>query len=145
MRDNGNLIRVILAITIVSAPALAARVLSEYYDVQYMQPLAVTKESVAAFEEATEGDGFTVIDVHVAWGEDRQGSLTKEDLRERISATLIHQTEFFRFDFNDLPGQDIEVTFNVGPNSYGPFPPNQMAQGIKSALVALKMTNGPES
>jgi hypothetical protein len=61
-----------------------------------------------------------------------------------IANTLKHQTEFYRFEFHDMPGGRIDVTFVVGPNSYGPFPPSRMVAGVNSALVALRMTNGPE-
>ena len=144
MRREKHLFRVLLVIFILASPALAARILSEFFDVQYLQPLAITKESVEAYEEATEGDGFVIVDVSVAWGRDWTGTLTQAQLRETISKTLAHQTELYRFSFEDVEGEDIGVTFTVGPNSYGPFPPGQTARGIKSALLALKMTNEPE-
>ncbi len=144
MDSNRNLIRVIIATLFLSTPAVAIHILSNYYDAPHLQPLALTKESVAAAENGNEGNGFARIDVRVDWGNDWAGMMTQTRLREVIAKTLEPQTEFYHFEFDNLPGEQIDVTFVVGPNSYGPFPPSRMIAGIKSALIALRMTNGPE-
>ena len=70
--------------------------------------------------------------------------MTQASLRDAIAATLKPQTELYHFEFDSQQGEQIGVTFIVGPNRYGPFAPAQMTAGIKSALIALRMTNRPE-
>lgn len=144
MNNNGNLIRVILAILLLATPAVSLRILSIYINAPYLQPLALTQEGLAAAGEGEDGGGFTRIDVHVGWGRDWNGGMTQDQLRNVIAVTLNPQTEFYHFEFDDQPGEKIDVTFVVGPNRYGPYPPGRMITGIRSALAALRLTNGPE-
>ncbi len=144
MSGKGNLIRVTMAILILALPAVTLSVLSNYYDAPYLQPLDLTEEGFATANAGTAGTGLARIDVQVDWGRDWPGTLTQTQLRDVIATTLQAQTKHYSFDFVDVPGARIEVTFIVGRNIYGPFPPGQMVSGINSALIALKMTNGPE-
>ncbi len=144
MGGKGNLIRVLVAILLLALPAVTLSILSNYYDAPYLQPLDLTAEGLAAAGSGTSGTGLARIDVQVGWGRDWTGSLTQTRLREVITTTLEAQTKLYSFDFEDIPGEQIDVTFVVGRNVYGPFEPGQMVTGINSALIALKMTNGPE-
>jgi hypothetical protein len=144
MNSKGYHVRIIVAILILATPAVGIRIFSNYYDAQYLQPLGLTKENLAAAEEGKNGRGFARIDVHVGWGRDWTGAMTQTRLRQVLATTLEQQTDFYHFEFDDMPGGQIDVTFVVGPNTYGPFAPGRMITGLKSALIALRMTNGPE-
>ena len=144
MDSNRNLIRIILAILFLAAPALTIRFISSYYNAPHLQPLGITKENLAAVEGGKQGDGMASIDVRIGWGRDFKGKLTQEKLRQLIEETLDHQTEYYHFMFDDMPGEEIEVTFVVGGNRYGPYPPSRMIDGMTPALIALRMNNGVE-
>ncbi|QGX97268.1 hypothetical protein EI983_02845 [Roseovarius faecimaris] len=144
MESTRNLMRAITPVLVLAAPALALRLFSDYFDAPHLQPLGLTKENVASVERAHDGTGFATVDVHVDWGRDWDGALTQARLRQRLVATLEAQTSYYHIMFSDVPGRDISVRFEVGPNRYGPFPPSQIPAGITSAIMALRMTNGPE-
>lgn len=141
MDDDGFPIRIVAIILFLAAPAGIIYILSHFYDNPYLQPLDLNWKEVAATGEEL---GFARIDVHINWGQDWSGTTTRAELHDMIAATLEAKTEFYRFEFHDQPGENIDVTFVVGSNSYGPFPPRQMIEGIKPAILALKMVNKPE-
>ena len=144
MNQNRSLTRALLVVVLFAAPALTIRAISEYYGDQNLLPLAQTRETRAETYEGSDSKGFARIDVRVEWPRGWTGSMTQQSLKDVISNTLKHQTEYYRIEFIEQMGEQIEVTFDVGPNSYGPFPPGRMLDGIETALVALRMTNGPE-
>ncbi|MCF3593786.1 hypothetical protein LZG00_07210 [Rhodobacteraceae bacterium LMO-12] len=143
MGDKGNLLRVILIIVFLAAPAVTVRILSNYSDAPYLQPLALTKKGISALETTQEGNGNARIDVHVNWGRETTGTLTQEQLHRLLTTTLSQQTEAYHLVFHDIPGKEIGVVFVVGSNRYGPYPPNIMLGGLNSALMALRMTHRP--
>ena len=144
MLYQSNLIRVITVVLCLAAPAVTIHILSDIYNAPYLKPLALTEESVAAAGARSEGETHVTINVLVGWGSDWEGSTTQESFRQILAKTLEPQTKLYYIEFEEMPGQNIDVTFFVGHNSYGPFPPDQMVSGIQSALIALRMTNGPE-
>ena len=133
--------RVILIISFLALPAIGVRILSHYSSDPYLQPLALSAASMAGVENERGGNKFSKIVVHVNWGRESNGRLTKEGLREQLTKTLTRQTELFQIKFYDIPGRGIVITFVVGPNSFGPFPPAQISDGLNSALIALRLTN----
>lgn len=139
-----NLMRALVPVLVLAAPALALRAFSDYFDAPHLQPLGLTRESVAAVEGDYDGAGFARVDVSVSWGQNWDGALTPARLRDVLAEALETQTNYYFITVEDVPGRDIGVTFHVGPNSYGPYPPGAMTAGITSALMALNMTNGPE-
>ena len=141
MRNPRTFFKVMLAVALLAAPAVSLHVLTNYYDAPHLQPLALTSETAAVLDEAHGGGPFARIDVNVDWGTEWNETLTPEALRQKLVNTLKHQTNHYQFNFNDIPGDRVDVTFVVGPNSYGPFPPGGMISGITSALVALRTTN----
>ena len=145
MLYQSNLLRVITVVMCLAAPAVTIHIASDIYNAPYLKPLALTEESVAAAGARSEGETHVTIDVLVDWGSDWAGSATQESFREILAKTLEPQTKLYHIEFEEIPGELIYVTFVVGHNSYGPFPPSQMVSGIQSALVALRMTNGPEN
>ena len=142
MENHGNIIKVFAAILILAAPAMTIVVLSSYFDAPYLKPLALTKEDLAEIERGKESELAAIIDVSVEWGREWSGEMTQTELLNLVSNALETHTEYYSFDFNDAPGGSISVSFTVGYNTYGPFPPNRLIPGIKSALIAMKMTNG---
>ncbi len=144
MDQNRSLTRALLVVVLLAAPALTIRAISEYNDDQNLLPLAQTREARVGTYEGRESKGFARIDVRVDWPRGWTGAITQKSLKDVISNTLKHQTEYYRIEFVERVGEQIEVTFDVGPNRYGPFPPGRMLDGIETALVALRMTNGPE-
>ena len=143
MDSPASLIRPILIVLCLAAPAISLRIASNYSDNPYLQPLDLTEEGLAAVGEGGERYGFTRIDVHVSWGRGWSGRTTQNQLRNQLVATLDQQTELYFVEIQDAPGDAIGITFTVGPNRYGPFPPSRMIDGLNSALIALRMTNRP--
>lgn len=144
MENKGNFFRFILIIFLLAAPAVSIRLYSNYYNASHLQPLALTRESLGVGKRGRQGEGLARIDVQIRWGRDWTGSMTRSRLRDVISASLKHQTEYYYIDFHERSGAQVDITFIVGSNTYGPFPSNRFVSGLKSALVAQKMTNGPE-
>lgn len=122
---------------------MSISIASSYYKAPNLKPLAPSREAPITVKEVLGGGGFGRIDVQVVWGNDGIGPMSRAQLSELITKTLSHQTELFHLEYDSVPGELTEVTFVVGRNSYGPFLPSQMAAGIKSALIALRMTNEP--
>lgn len=137
MENDTGLLRPLMIVFLLAAPAVAQRVLSYFIDDPYLQPLALTVEGLAAAGEEI-GDG-TWINVQVGWGRDFEGAMTEDRLRGVIAKALAHRTDRFYFVVRDQPGDAVEVSFFVGANRYGPFPPSAMVGGINSALMALSM------
>lgn len=145
MDDKDNLIRVILIIVLLAAPAIGVRILSNYSDDPYLQPLALTKKRVAEQERKQRVDGPARIDVLVNWGRETTGTLTQDHLEKLLTDTLAQQTQHYNLIIHDRPGKEIDVMFVVGPNRYGPYPPGLMISGLNSALIALRMSSRPRS
>ena len=127
----------IAILTVVTFPALLMTIAFYITDNPSLRPLSVTVEKLAILEGSTDD---VAIYVHVDWGQDRTGTATKADLHKLVSDVLGRRTDNYVFRFNDVPGDRIGVTFVVGPNRYGPYPPARMLDGIAPALVALDMT-----
>ena len=130
---------VILAVTctVLALPAVGVGVLYYLTNDPSLRPLSITREKLADIDGQTE---YTLIFVHVNWGRERVGGMTKADLRKMISDTLFYRTDSYIFKFQEVTGDAISVTFVVGANRYGPYPPSRAVDGIIPALVALDMT-----
>ncbi len=102
-----------------------------------LQPLGLTRDKLAELDGQTE---FVSIGVHVDWGRDRAGGMTKMELRELVAYAFAPRVDELYFKFEEVAGDEIGVTFVVGPNLYGPYPPHRMVEGITPASVALEMT-----
>jgi len=101
------------------------------------QPLGLTREKLAELDGQTE---FVSIGVHVDWGVERTEGMTKAELRELVAYAFAPRIDELYFKFLDVGGEEIGITFVVGPNRYGPYPPHRMIDGIAPAAVALQMT-----
>ena len=119
-------------------PATSAYVLYEVTDNPTLRPLGITKERLAAVNGGA-ADGVSIL-VRVDWGRERTDGITRRELRETISSTLSRRTDSYMFQFEDVPGAEIGITFSVGVNSYGPFPKERMIDGIMPSLIALDAT-----
>ncbi len=101
-----------------------------------LQPLGLTRERLAEIEG--EGQYISII-VHLEWGRDYAGEMSHTELREIIRTAFFNRTDEVVFKYKEVPGDEIGVTFVVGPNRYGPYPPNRMIDGIIPSTVALEM------
>ncbi len=101
------------------------------------RPLGVTAEALEFFVETNE---TAALGIHVAWGQDRTGSLTHADLRNFITDAIIRRTTDYYIKFHEVPGTGIGITFRVGVNRFGPYPPARMAEAIAPVTAALQMT-----
>ncbi len=137
MGDYRYVILIIAICLILTLPAAGVGVLYYYTNDPSLRPLAITREKLADIDGQTE---YTLIFVHVDWGQEREGGMTKAEFRAMISDTLFFRTDDYIFKFKDVPGDEVSVTFVVGPNRYGPYPPARAIDGIVNALVALDMT-----
>lgn len=118
-------------------PAVSAYMLYMFTKNPTLRPLGITKEQLVQ----REGTGAALaIRVAVDWGQDQSPEASKLELREMIAETLFIYTDDFAITMRDVPGAQVGVTFRVGPNVYGPMPPEQMMDGIIPSLIALDMT-----
>ena len=127
---------------VIALPAVAIYTYAQITDDPRLRPLGITREKLSIVEGESE---FLSIIVRVDWGRDHVGRMTKEDLHQTIAGTLVFRTDDFYFKFNDVPGTDIKVTFDVGHNSFGPYSPKQLIGGIIPALRALDVTKKARS
>lgn len=142
MTRPADWIRPAVILFVLAAPAVGVRIASHFSDDPYLQPLALTSERIASAGERREGEGLAAVEVRVDWGRDWAGAMTQADLRGTIARSLASQTDLFWFRFRETEGKRVGVSFRVGPNIFGPYPPGGMRDGIHSALVALGATNG---
>lgn len=131
-------LRPIIVIFLLAAPAVTQRIASHYLDKPELLPLGLTLEDLAASGEDLGAGPW--IKIAVDWGEDYGGQMTRDHLRKTITVPLDHQTDRFFFVFSDVPGDAVGISFIVGPNTYGPYPPGGVARGLNTALAALHMT-----
>ena len=144
MSTSSNLLRTLLVIFLLAAPATALKIASFFSDNPYLQPLALTREGLAAFGEGGFDGATTHVEIRVNWGRGWPGPLTRAQLRTTLTDAIAPWTDRYRFDFHNGKGTDVTVTFIVGPNRYGPYPPGQLANGLNTALIALRMSPAPD-
>jgi len=137
MNSSRNYIFLFVFCIFLALPAAGVNVLYYLTKDPSLRPLGITREKMAEVDGQTE---FISIFVHVDWGRERTGGTTKADLRQMVSDAFFHRTDDYIFKFKDVPGDEIGVTFVIGPNRYGPYPPSRIIEGIVPALVALDMT-----
>jgi len=137
MRRFGIYGPLIAILVVVTLPAAGMSIMYYFTQNPNLRPLSITQEKLAAIENP---DRSALMTVHVDWGQELSGTATKADLRDLVAGVLGRRTDNYTFKFNDVPGDRIGVTIVVGPNRYGPYPPNQIMNGIVPALVALDMT-----
>lgn len=137
MSRTRQILRPLLIVFALAAPALIQNAASHFTDNPYLRPLGITAEDIARSGEKL-GDG-PWIDVKVAWGRDFAGPLTRDALRETITRAIAYRTNRYYVAFDERPGARVDVTFEVGRNHFGPFPPGGMAQGIELAFSAFDM------
>ena len=130
-------IMVAVFILVVALPGGGAFLYYHFTKDPLFQPLGITRERLAELEGQTE---FVSIGVHVGWGRDRTEGMTKTKLRELVAYAFAPMIDEIYFKFEDVQGEEIGVTFVVGPNRYGPYPPNGIVEGVVPASVALRMT-----
>lgn len=118
-------------------PAISAYMLYVFTQNPTLRPLGITKEKLVQREGT---GGALAIRVSVDWGQDQGPEASKLELRDVIAETLFIYTDDFAISVKDVPGTEVGVTFRVGPNVYGPMPPEQMMDGIIPSLIALDMT-----
>lgn len=128
---------IFFVISLFAMPALGSLFLYNITGNPYLRPLAISRESLATFDGPTR---TISIEVNVQYGVERSVSPSKEKLRQAIIKAFSGHTEAFHFKFVESSGDGIEVTFVVGPNRYGPYPPGSMSKGMIPALEALKYT-----
>ncbi len=115
------------AIFLLALPAFGALALYKFTNNPYFRPLGISKDAVAAVDGQTSA---VSIEIQVRWGINSRSSLSKVELRELISDTFSTRTDAFHFDISEVEGDNVRVTFIVGPNRYGPYPPGRMVDGI---------------
>ncbi len=128
---------VFLMVLLVALPALGAMALYRYTKNPYLQPLGITQAKVEVVNQQTE---TVSIEVLIRHGVDRRASPSKSDVRKLISDALTTRTSAFFFKFEEMIGSEIDVTYIVGANRYGPLTLGEFAEGMKSALAALEYT-----
>ncbi|WP_424970111.1 hypothetical protein [Dinoroseobacter sp. S76] len=118
-------------------PATSAYLLYKYTDNPTLRPLGITKEQLVRVP----GEASSIaIRVNVDWGRDQPPGASQSDLRQIIANTLFNFTDDFVIKFREVPGADVGVNFAVGANSYGPFAPDRMIDGIVPSLMAWDAT-----
>ena len=132
--------RILILLAVILIPALpAAGSLLFYHFTKnpLLRPLGITREKLAEMDGQTD---FLSIMVHIDWGEEQTDGPSKSQVREFISDVFSTRTDEVAFKFTDVPGDDMAITFVVGPNRYGPYPPDQMIEGVIPSTIALEMT-----
>ncbi len=132
--------RYLVLIAIVAAcglPAAGAYLHFRVTDNPLLQPLGITSEKLAEFD----GQGqFVAIVVQVDWGVERRGRPPQLEFRQLLQRAFMAPPENLIFRFRNVPGTDIRVRYVVGPNRFGPYPPERAVDGIVPASEALAMT-----
>lgn len=144
MKPDFSWLRPLIIILILAVPAVSLKVLSRFFDNPWLQPLDLTKEGLTGsgdYVEPSDSDsGRGRIDVRIDWGRDRSRGPSRAQLKRSIAATLDARTDYYAFELVEVPGDGVAISFIVGPNSYGPFPPGGIDDGLSLALAALQMT-----
>ncbi|WP_372612066.1 hypothetical protein [Aquicoccus sp.] len=136
-------IRPVVILFLLAAPAVGLRVASHFADDPDLRPLAITSGRPVAYSQGRAEAGPAMIEVSVNWGEDWAGAMKRAALRDMIARSLASRTDLYLIRFQDVPGARVKLYFRVGPNVFGPYPPEGMRDGLHSALVALSATIVP--
>lgn len=118
-------------------PAVGALALYWLTDDPYLRPLGITQEAV---ERGDDSSDAISIRVSVNYGADRVARPTQRELRQILQDAFAPHTDAFNIDVRRTSGDEISMTFVVGPNRYGPYSPATMVEGMTAALDALKYT-----
>ncbi len=142
--EEGSVLKTVLIISLLAVPPVALKLLSNFFDNPYLQPLNLTREGLAKVGEVEEeGFGGDRINIIIDWGRARDGGLTRAQVQGAVASALQSQSGYYDFEFRDVPGNGVGITFTVGANRYGPFSPGNVADGMKLALEAQQMSDKP--
>jgi len=99
------------------------------------RPFAITRELLENDAEYTPRD---MIAVQVDWGRDRVTEVTHADLRVLVDGILEKRTTDYFIRIREVEGEEIDISFLVGPSSFGPYTPRTLIYGIAPAIAALR-------
>ena len=120
----------------VALPAGGALALYYFTGNPLLRPLGITQEKLADVDASPENASIMV---EVKWGRDHKGRLTQSDVRCHVADAFKTNTDDFFFRFLEVEGETIGISFVVGSNRYGPYPPGRIINGMIPSLVALEM------
>lgn len=122
-----------LLIALVALPGFGTLVLYKMTNNPHLQPLGLTQEGLQTYDAPEQ---VLSIEVKIRYGVERQRSPSRQALRQSIARAFSGHTTAFHFNMEDMRGDDIDVTFSVGPNAYGPFSLGAMNEGMLTVLDA---------
>lgn len=128
-------ILLLLLVLATALPASAALMLYKFTGDPTLQPFGLTKNSL------TEGDSAQAmleIVVRLDWGVDVPASILRNDIRQQLGKALGIYDIDFRLNFKAVPGKEINVTFVVEHNEFGPYRFQNASHGITAALAAFR-------
>jgi hypothetical protein len=137
-RPNFLLLVLVLATAL---PASAALMLYKFTGDPTLRPFGLTKNSLA---EGDNAQAVLEILVQLDWGVDVPATVLRDDVRQRLGNALDIYDIDFRLKFSSVPGPEINVTYVVEHNQFGPYRFHNASQGIPSALAAFRAMKQPQ-
>ncbi len=125
------------AILAVALPGAASYLYYRFTGDPTMRPLAVTISSLAD-AGVLERDHRIFVIVH--WGRDGKYAFHPGDVKAALVKALSVYPYKFSISFKDAPGDQIEVSYEVGESRLGPYPLRDAANGIPAAIDAMRIT-----
>lgn len=138
MKKSRQIMLLLGLIICVALPAAGSLTLYFVTGNPLLRPLGITQEKLSDVDASPENASIMV---EVGWGRDYAGRMTQSDVRRFVVNAFKTNTDDFFFRFRDVEGQAIGISFVVGANRYGPYPPGRIINGMIPSLVALKMVS----
>lgn len=138
MRDRQSERNLLLITAIIALMAAPTGLVTGYYLFSgdpRVRPLATSRESEALGERHRLGIELVA---HIRWGRDSQTAYSQSALTNMITQAFYAHGEDSRVELQEVSGQSVSVTYQIGHNSIGPMPVHEAASGIRAAISAYR-------
>ncbi len=103
------------------------------------RPLGQTERALSNFSPAHSQNGVQII---IRWGTGSPLLVTRAELDATFARALKAYDVGYWIEFEDVPGDLVEVIYRVKSSEIGPYPIARAAEGIAAAVAALKLNAG---
>ena len=128
------------AILAVALPGVASYLYYRFTGDPTLRPLAVTISNLAD-AGLIERDHRIFAVVH--WGRDGKYAFHPGDVKAALARALSVYPYKFSIRFEDAPGNQVQISYEVGESRIGPYPLRDAARGIPAAIDAMRISPAP--
>lgn len=125
----------LILIPAIALPEAAALLLYKYTGDPTFRPFGISKNSL---DQSDGQQAMNEVLVHIDWGAKVNSAISRQDVQHQIRKALDIYNIDFRLKFNNVTGQEINVTYIVEHNKFGPYLFQNASRGISAAVTAYR-------